>query len=120
MSQENLYVNEEGQLVVKSKQGIFKFYPGEISHLSCMSHWTSIHLKNMPTVEVPILLKHFEAVLSGFGFLYANRYTLVNLQFVVQLKNGSESKAVLIGGTTIDIARRRYKNFRDAFEPPQK
>ncbi len=109
-------VCKTNQLVIKHKSATHKLPASSITHLTCKSYITTIHLSDGTQKAVPILLKHFDEKLTQSGFFRTSREVLVNLHAVAELKKGQQAIAVLTSGESIPVSRSRYKHFRDAFE----
>ena len=87
----------------------------KITHLTCESYITTVHIINNEDITVSRLLKYFEIELAEYGFLRANRNTIVNAKNVSGFRNGSEGYIVLVNGEKIKISRRKMHVFKSYF-----
>lgn len=112
----NLFFNGKRQLLIRNKQNSIKVKLDKISHLSCKSYKTTLHMMDGTSKEVCVLLKCFDELLSSKGFVRAHRNTLVNMKAVVEVTNGTKLKALLNNGESIEISYRRFSTFKSIFE----
>ncbi len=105
---------QDGRKVrIKSKAKIHFIEMSQITHIICEGYLSRIYSLNFDIINVSKLLKSFEEELSEFGFVRANRSTLVNLYHVKEYISGSNRTLVLVNDTKINISRRRVFLFRN-------
>ncbi len=83
-----------------------------ISHLVCEGYLTTIHLTTNESITCSMLLKQFQEILDVYGFLRANRNTLVNGKHIdcIIFKKGKRS--IFINNIEVKVSRRKAFLFK--------
>jgi two-component system, LytTR family, response regulator len=107
------YSKQKGQKVIIREKCETKFVEMEyITHLHCEGYLTTVHTTNSKQLTVSKLLKEFENDLADFGFVRANRSTIVNMAHVVRINTRGKRIIELTNNEIIHISRRRMFLFR--------
>lgn len=83
-----------------------------ISYLICEGYLTRVHLICSKTFTCSMLLKQFEEILAEFGFIRANRNTLVNYRHVNCLIFKKGKRSIFVNNFEIKVSRRRAFLFK--------
>jgi two-component system LytT family response regulator len=80
---------------------------GKIVRCQGESNYTHIWFESGRHLLVAKTLAEFEELLAGFGFFRVHKSHLVNLGYILSLKNGSNAYLILKTGEEIPVSRRR-------------
>lgn len=78
-----------------------------IVRVEAMSNYTAFHLNNKQKIIVSKTLKEFEQVLAVHSFMRVNRSSIVNIEYVSELRKSDGGSIILQDGTEVDIAPNR-------------
>jgi len=101
------------KIEIKERNTIQFVDVSKITHLRCEGYITTINILDSEPITVSKLLKNFESELGEYGFIRANRSTLVNLAVVKKYLGGSTRILELITGEHIKVSRRRIFKFKE-------
>jgi two-component system LytT family response regulator len=105
---------QKGRKVVIEQKSKTQFVEmDKITHLKCNGYLTTLYTINSDVITVSKLLKKFEEELNEFGFVRANRSTLVNLNQVKIYVSGSIRTVELLNKVKIKISRRKVFLFKN-------
>lgn len=80
--------------------------------IESFNHIREVRLENGQSVPTPMTLAEFVKLLKGYPEFYSpHRSYIVNLDYVFGIQNN----ALLIGGTSIPIAKNAGKKFREYY-----
>ena len=96
-------------IVEKSK--IFYVNMEDIMHITCDGYVSTVYLANGTAYSSARLLKLYEEDVEQYGFLRANRHTLVNIRHISDVQR---TKRILhIGDIIISVSKRKISLFKN-------
>ena len=79
----------------------------KITHLTCESYLTTLHLIDNITITISKQLKHFEAELAEYGFIRVNHNTIINTKCILSILGGCKRMIILTNNSNVRISRRK-------------
>jgi two-component system LytT family response regulator len=108
------FSNQNGKRIAINEKSKVQFVEIEsITHLKCEGYLTTLYTTNSNTIKVCKQLKKFDEELVKFGFVKANRSTLVNLAQVKHYEGGCKRNLELLNGEIISVSRRNVFIFKN-------
>jgi two-component system LytT family response regulator len=96
----------EPKIFIKESNRLVLIYLKDISHIICSGYICTLHTKSAQFV-VSKLLKEFEKELSESNFIRINHSTLINVEYIENIKFGKGRMATLSTGVSIKVSRRK-------------
>lgn len=107
-----LSAGDRPPLFIRTNGGGRRVSVGEIVMIESFNHIREVRLENGQSVPTPMTLAEFAKLLKGYPEFYSpHRSYIVNLDYVFGIQNN----ALLIGGTSILIAKNAGKKFREYY-----
>jgi len=108
------FSNQKDKKVEIKERNTIQFVDiSKISYFKCDGYITTINIFDSAPITVSKLLKDFESELEEYGFIRANRSTLVNLAVVKKYVGGRIRLLELMTGEHIKVSRRNVFKFRE-------
>ncbi len=107
------YSIKNKKLAIKESKSINYIDIEEIAHLKADGNYTNIVLKSGRSLVSSKVLKHYDALLSDYGFLRVHRSNMINLNFVKEFRHRYGGSIVLENDDEISIAPDKKKIFFD-------
>jgi len=106
------------KIIIKTKKGFLSFDMERIKYIICDGHYCYIVLTDESEHRVRRSLKYFEQTekLEDFGFVHANRNTLVNTRYIFDAELSQEKRTLhlkIIENEPVIVSRRKVHLFRD-------
>ena len=99
------------KLAIKESKSINYIDIDEIVHLKADGNYTNIFLQNGQNLISSKVLKHYDELLSDFGFLRVHRSNMINLNYVKEFRHKYGGSIVLKNDEVIGIAPDKKKMF---------
>ena len=87
----------------------------DIIHCEANDNFTKVFFANGNTSMICRTLKHYEELLTDFGFLRIHRSHLINIDYVAKYNKGKGGYVTLSDGTNIDVSPSKKKEFLSRF-----
>ena len=87
----------------------------DIIHCKANDNFTDFHLRDQRKLVICRTLKHYEELLSEFGFMRVHRSHLINLDDVAKYNKGKGGYITLSDSTNIDVSASKKKEFLEKF-----
>lgn len=87
-------------------EGIFNIRTDEIIRMKASGNYTIIHFTGRKPLLIAKVLKDFEEMLSGYGFIRTHRAHLVNSRYVNRINNKTQ---ILMTDSSVAAISRRMK-----------
>lgn len=107
------YSIKNKKLAIKESKSINYIDIEEIAHLKADGNYTNIVLKSGRSLVSSKVLKHYDALLSDYGFLRVHRSNMINLNYVKEFRHRYGGSIVLENDDEISIAPDKKKLFFD-------
>lgn len=95
------------RMALATAQGIVFVKTADIIRVEAMSNYSAFYLCNKQKIVVSKTLKEFEPFLTAQNFLRVNRSTIVNIEYIAELRKSEGGSIILHDGTEITIAPNR-------------
>lgn len=95
------------RMALATAHGVMFVKTADIIRVEAMSNYSAFYIHNKQKIVVSKTLKEFEPFLTAQNFLRVNRSTIVNIDYVAELRKSEGGIIVLIDKTEIDIAPHR-------------
>jgi len=99
--------NQKKKIVVKTMDKIYLLEAGCITHLESDTSYSKIFTTDQGEIMTSRLLKDYEDILAGIGFLRIHRSFLINLMHIKRFEKGDGGFVVLSEGYKIPVASRK-------------
>lgn len=113
---ENLNNKEQKQfrLALSSSSGLRLASPSEIIHCTGINNYTQFHFADGTNMMVSKTIKEFEELLSDYGFIRTHKSHLVNMEYIIEIKN--DNAILLRNGQLVEVSRRRQHDVMEALK----
>lgn len=110
---ENTELNQAGKRIpIRTKSETVYIKLEQLTHLIGEGYLSTVHCNDGSHITVASLLKSFEALLNGHGFIRVNHNTIVNVKFIEKTKRKDRHTLQLYGGHEVIVSRRRVKELK--------
>lgn len=103
------------KLAIKESSTINYVDINEIVHLKADGNYTTIKLKDGKQYISSKVLKHYDGILSSYGFLRVHRSNMINLNYVKEFRHRYGGSIVLDNNDEVSIAPDKKKMFLRRF-----
>ncbi len=105
------YSIKHKKLAIKESKSINYILIEDIAHLKADGNYTNIILKSGRSLVSSKVLKHYDALLSDYGFLRVHRSNMINLNYVKEFRHRYGGSIILENDDEISIAPDKKKVF---------
>ena len=102
----------EKMISITGRSEFFCAKVGNITHITCDSYLSTIHLVNGATYFTVHLLKRLEEKLVEHGFYRVHHHTLINTEHIIYVQMTPKEGSVDINGNTIKMSRRKGEQLK--------
>jgi two-component system, LytTR family, response regulator len=92
------------KLVVPVASGFEVLSVKDIVHLEGGGNYTDIYLTNGKKKTITKVLKHFEEILDGKGFMRIHKSHIVNMEYIVAYNRGRGGSVVMTNGREVEVS----------------
>lgn len=107
------------RIILPVKDGMKVFRYTDILRMESDSNYTYVFFTNEPSILIAKSLKHFDELLSPYGFFRAHQSHLINLSYVQRYISGRGGKIEMTNGDVVELARSRKKDFFRVLGQPE-
>lgn len=87
----------------------------DVIRIQANDNFSDFHLTNGSRKVICRTLKHYEELLSDFGFLRVHKSHLVNLQYVKRYIKGKGGQLIMTDNSEVEVAQSKKKQLLDKF-----
>ncbi len=103
------------RIVLHSADAVTFVKPSEIIRCESLDNYTKFFLTSRESILISKNIKHYETLLSGFGFYRVHRSHLVNTAFVKEFHKRDGGYIILKNGKDLPLSRRKRTEFLEFF-----
>lgn len=107
--------NKEQKMVLPQMDGFEVVKICNIIRAEASDNYTILYLEDGKKYTLSKTLKHYENLLSEYGFLRTHKSHLLNLDHIVKYKKGKVGEAIMTDGSTVLIAASSKKELMTHF-----
>ena len=109
--------SDKPTIIIKSGKTIRQIEITDLLYIECDSYVCTLVLSDGTQINCTKSLQYFEETLSPWRFERISRDAIVSLKHVMAIKskNNNRKTVIMKDGKELDIAFRRWKQFKDAF-----
>ena len=111
----NISLKQDGNLILNTGDGWHKVAVQDIIYIASDNNYCTFYLKSGMQVLVHKSLKSFEEELSNAKFYRCHQSYLINLNALQKIEKKEGFRALLLGGTSVPIARNRRPELLEIF-----
>ena len=104
------------KIAVAFQDKIVFYDPLEIIYCQSNDNYTTLQLKNGEKVMASKTMKHFEDILTPYGFIRPHQSYIINSKFIEQYNKKDGGYLVLVDGTSIPVSRQRKEEILSMFK----
>ena len=108
----NFCFQRDNKLIIKDNSDVKQVELCHITHITCHGYLSKVHTIQNNFISTIRTLKSFEIELYRFGFLRANRNTVVNMLHAFEINHNSKTRIIKIREKEINISRRKFRLFK--------
>ncbi len=108
--------NNADKIAVSFHDKIIFYEPEEILYCQSSDNYTTIYLVNGEKATASKTIKHFEDVLSPFGFIRSHQSYLVNTTFIEEYNKKDGGFIVLKNNVQVPVSRNRKEDILQLFK----
>ncbi|HEV7782511.1 MAG TPA: LytTR family DNA-binding domain-containing protein [Chitinophagaceae bacterium] len=96
-------------------EGVFDVSPSDIIRLKACSNYTCIYFTNRRPMLISKVLKEFQRVLDGYGFIRIHRTHLINRRYINCI--GTDGKIVMSDQSVAGVSKRMKQQVMKQLAP---
>jgi two-component system, LytTR family, response regulator len=108
--------NVISRITISEQNGFQIVDLSEVMYMRGEGNYTTFHLEGGRQITSTRTLGEYEKILEGSKFLRIHRSEIINLKFLIGYTCNQGNFAVLKGGISLDISRRKLNEFREAIK----
>ena len=101
------------RLALATAHGIQFVKISDIIRVEAMSNYAAFYLNSKQKIIVSKTLKEFEPLLAAQNFMRVNRSSIINIEYVSEMRKSDGGSIILQDGTEVDIAPHRRQELLD-------
>jgi two-component system LytT family response regulator len=87
-----------------------------IVRLESLGSYTRFHISGQPQVVISRILKEYEELLEGHGFIRVHQSSIVNMKHVKKYVRGEGGILWMSDGSEIEVSRRKKEDVVEALK----
>lgn len=104
------------RIALSTSEGIHYVLLEHIIKLESIGSYTRFHISGQPSVLISRILKEYEEMLEGYGFMRVHQSSIVNLKHVKKFVRGEAALLWMTDGSEIIVSRRKKDEVVEALK----
>jgi len=104
------------KIVLKTSDSIYVVDVQDIVHCESNSSYTSLFLKDGRKIMVSKVLKEYDEMLSGYGFIRVHKSHLINLNYIARFVKTDGGYLEMKDGSNVPVSQRKREQILDILE----